>query len=62
LTGFTGYGMKVVANCGGKHHFHEKCIEKSLKQNSQCPCCRREVTHVEVALTGKQMGVFKKVI
>ena len=26
-----------------KHHFHEKCIDKWIKNNSSCPLCREKI-------------------
>jgi len=36
---------KVKTDCG--HCFHMECIGKALKINTQCPCCRSNISNLD---------------
>ena len=41
---FTERDEIIPLPCDEKHYFHEPCIKDWLKQNNNCPLCKKPIT------------------
>jgi hypothetical protein len=47
---FTAEDDIIPLPCDDKHYFHPSCIEEWLKNNNNCPLCKKPITEEAVNL------------